>query len=359
MGVKGKVANRPVTLRDVARHCGLSVFPVSRALNGKPGVTPETMARVQAAAAALGYDPGQNLAARRLASRKTGERPRNHVLGLLIPSHLGKVRFFFELFRGIEEAASERGYSLLMVANYDPVARRELELKLPSAVWRGEVDGLLVHQVLPPGLLAELRAHPAFGARPILCMMGGEAPGCLTVRRDERGGARLALAHLLALGHRRVLYLRRPSGGYPMDERESGYRDACAAAGLAPQSCLRPVFVDNDSEVEAPLHAALAAEPAATALMAINDPNALHACYALQRLGRRVPEDLSVLGWDDTDPLPDGRGENLLSTVRFDIAGLGRMAAESLMTAIAAPAEPPAALVLPAQLRPRRTTAAP
>ncbi len=349
---------RPVSLRDVAKCCGLSVYPVSRVLNGKSGVRDATAARIREAAESLGYRPELNQAARRLASRKSGQLPLNHVIGLLIPGHLGKVRFFYELFRGIAEEVSSGGFGLLMLPTYDPVAHRALPLQLPPAIWRGEVDGLIAHHGLSESLMEGLRGAPGFGSHPIVSL-NARIRGGASVLRDERAGGRLSLEHLLALGHRRVLYLRHRGGGYPCEDRLAGYTAACAAAGVHPRQCLLPVDIEQEHMVETALREALHKHPEATALLTLNDPNAIQTCYALERLGVRVPDDMSVVGWDDTDPLPDVAGNNRLTSVAFDIAEMGRTAARMVMEALGGPEAVPANVLMPARLSVRLTTAPP
>lgn len=350
--------SRPVALRDVAKKCGLSVYPVSLVLSGKGGVAEATAAQIRAVADELGYRPELNQAARRLSLRKSGTPPLNRVIGLLLPSHLGKVRFFFELFRGIVEEVSSHDFGLLVLPSFDPVTHHPLPLELPPAVWRGEVDGLITHYRFPDELMDRLRHTPGGRAHPVVAL-SGRIVGAGSVLRDERAGARLALEHLLALGHRRVLYLGRPDGSYPSDERLAGYGEACAAAGVDPAGCLVPVVITDDHLVEEPLREALRRHPEATALLTLNDPNALHACYALERIGVRIPEDISVMGWDDTDPLPDAAGNNRLTSVAFDIAEMGRTAARIVIEALAAPDHPLPDVTTPARLSVRSTTAPP
>ncbi len=349
---------RHVTLRDVAHACGLSVYPVSRVLNGKPGVTEETAAKVMKVAAELGYNRAQNDLARRLSLRKSGKTPINHLIGVLMPSHLEKVNFFFSLFRGILETLSSSGYGMLMMPTYNLVEHRGVPIHFSPSVVRGEVDGLVIHQRLDSSLVRYLRQDAGFGDRPIVTMTSAmdEHPAVL---RDERLGARLALAHLLALGHRRILYFTRQTVGYPLDERLIGYSDACAEAGLPMAQCLIPVPIVHDFLAEEPLCAALRDHPEATALMAQNDPTALDACYTIQRLGRRIPDDISVIGWDDSDPFPDETGRNQLTSVHFDLVGLGRKAAGNLISLIEGDEVAVDQVVMPPTLMARGTTAPP
>lgn len=354
----GRSGSRVVTLRDVAHRCGLSVYPVSRALSGKSGVMDETARHVRAVAAEMGYDSARNHAARRLALRKTRQRSINHVIGLLLPNHLGTVQFFFDLFRGVSQEVSAAGYGLLVMHHFDPVTHRSLPFQWPPSVLRGEVDGLIVQSGLDRQRMQHLRKRTDFGDGPTVTVTSRD-PDCMSVLRDERGGARMAMAHLLSQGHRRVLYLRHEAGGYPMDERETGYAEACVAAGVDPATCLLPVHVDQEHAPEAPLAEALRRNREATAVLAMNDPNALAVCYALRAMGMRIPEDISVVGWDDTDPLMDAQGQNLLTSVHFDVADMGRQAARMVIGAIEQTGEIQQEVVMPASLALRYSTAPP
>ncbi len=346
--------DRPVSLRDVAQHCGLSVYPVSRVLSGQPGVAEETAERIREAAAELGYQSEINAAARRLASRKSGRRELNHVIGVFMPGHLGAVRFFSELFRGVSEAVSAHGFGLLVLPTYDLEAHRGVSVELPPAVLRGEVDGLIVHHALEEEWGDRLRSAAGFGSYPIVYLDATrDVPGVVF---DHREGGRLALGHLLEQGHRRVLYMRRSQGYHPRKARLQGFRDACKTAGVSPEECLLPVSIERDDLVEEALRKALAEHPEATALMAINDPNALAACYAFERLGVSIPDRMSVVGWDDTEPWPDATGENRLTSVDFDQAGMGREAVGLLMEPIETPGAEPRTVDMPARLAVRQST---
>lgn len=356
-GAKGR-RPRNVTLRDVARACGLSVYPVSRVLSGKYASTPETAARIRRVAAELGYKQAQNDLARRLSLRKSGEAPLNHVIGLLMPNHIEKVNFFFNLFRGISETISSAGYGLLIIPTYDPVVHQELPVQLPPSVVRGEVDGLIVQSGLEFEVLRHLREETGFAERPIVAV-NGILPSAYVVQRDERQGAKLAMAHLLDLGHRRILCFSKGWVNFPGSDRLEGYREACERAGVELADCLIPVSIDYDHLAEVPLLAAAAKHPEATALLTHNDPIALMACYALQSLGKRIPADISVVGWDDTDPFLDPQGNNQLTCVGFDLVDMGRRAARILVDRIEGRpvADPP--LVMPPTLHVRGTTAPP
>ncbi len=347
-----------VTLRDVARACGLSVYPVSRALNGCSGVTAETVVKVRQVATELGYKYAQNDLARRLSLRKSGETPINHIIGLLMPNHLEKVNFFFSMFRGISEEISSAGYGLLMLPTYDPVEHRGFPVQFPPSVMRGEVDGLIVHSGISNEMLNYLRKETGFGNRPIFTITSG-MDSCPSVLRDERLGARLAMEHLLSLGHRRIFYISKNRHQYPENERLSGYGDACAATGQSLADCLIPLEIIHDFLLEEPLRNAIKNHPDATALLAHNDPVAIAACYLLQGMGMNIPDNLSVVGWDDSDPFPDATGKNLLTSVHYDIIDMGRQAAKNLIGLIEIPGKAGTNIVLPPTLIVRGSTASP
>jgi DNA-binding LacI/PurR family transcriptional regulator len=207
--------------------------------------------------------------------------------------------------------------------------------------------------------LGYIRGQSDFERRPVV-IFNWRMPGCFTIMRDEWQGAYQAAAHLLTLGHRQICYFRKIDTGFPMDIREKAFRKAFHDFGTDPDAGLLPVIIGHVEDiVEEPLRRALSEHPNATALMALNDPNAIAAVHALQRIGLKVPQDFSVIGYDDTDFLLDAYGKNLLTTVRFPIAEMGRKAAQVLLEAIRDPSLEPSETVFPASLALRSTTAAP
>ncbi len=347
-----------VTLRDVARACGLSVYPVSRVLNGKYASAPETAEKIRRVAAELGYNQAQNDLARRLSLRKSGENPISHVIGLLMPNHLEKVNFFFSMFRGISEEISSAGYGLLMLPTYDLVEHCGVPVQFPPSVMRGEVDGFIVHSGMSNEMLNYLRNDTGFGNIPIVTITS-KMDSCPAVLRDERLGAKLAMEHLLSLGHRRILYVSKNPQQYPENERLAGYGDACAAAGLSLSDCLIPLGIIHDFLLEEPLRNAIKNHPDATALLTLNDPVAIAACYLLQGMGMNIPGNFSVVGWDDSDPFPDTTGKNLLTSIRYDIIDMGRQAAKKLIRLIENPGNAGTDIVMAPTLMVRGSSAAP
>jgi DNA-binding LacI/PurR family transcriptional regulator len=304
-GFEPEGGGRPRSImRDVARLAGVSNQTVSRVLNGQPKVGPETRERVLAAMQALDYR--RNLAARALVTRRSGI--------------LGVVGFETGLFGpasmlyGIEEAARAAGY-LVTIANVRTVERQSV---------RGAVDHLCQHAVEgiiavapKPELMDAIVAVPP--GVPTVGVGGGVNGAVPTVRIDNLTGARIATQHLLDLGHDSVHHVAGPADWPEARERVVGWRGALLAAGAAVPA-VQPGPWSARSGYERGQR--LARDPSVTAVFCGNDQIALGVMRALHEAGRQVPEDVSVVGFDDT---PDsGYFLPPLTTVHQDFAQLGR-----------------------------------
>ena len=179
------------TIKDVARAANVSVASVSRALNGGSGVTAETGRRIQEAAARLRYVP--HAAARTLITRRT------HTIGALLPDLYGE--FFSELIRGIDLAARARGLHLLVSSSHDDAAAAAKALR----AMQGRVDGLLL--MSPHADDAFLRQNLPQGLPTVLMNTRPSGDDYCALSVDNHGGARLMTEHLLALGHRRIVFI--------------------------------------------------------------------------------------------------------------------------------------------------------
>ena len=306
-----------VTIRDVARVSGFSVATVSRVLNGSGPVKDDTRQRVRDVAASLRFSP--NVAARSLSTRRT------HTLGVLLPDLHGE--FFSEVIRGVDQAAQAEGYHVLVSSSHNAPA----EISAALATMRGRVDGVaIMSPVIDAGtLVAEL--PPSLPLVLLNCAGGQDNVDALDI--DNRGGALAMVRHLVALGRRRIAFLRGPDGNADADARLRGYRDGMREAGIA----LDPEWeLEGDFQQGAGLAAVrklLATSPRPDALFAANDAMAIAAMSALRDAGLRVPDDVAVTGFDD---IPIARYMHpALTTVRVDIAGLGARAVRTLIDAVA------------------------
>lgn len=326
--------SRP-SIHDVAARAGVSVTTVSHAVSGNRPVSESTRQRVLAAMAELGYQPSHAAAA-----LKTG---RSNTIAVLVPDITNP--FNAELALGVEQAARERGFDMILVnTGFDP----ELESSHLSMIARRAVDGLVY------------AAGSSVGARPIEEVAVGFpvvladeelASGAFdTVISDNLAGGALVGAHLAALGHRRVLVVTGPASLLGCQDRLAGFRSRFPHEVLV---------VEGDFRQRSGTEAVRAHPPRAaayTAVFALNDLMAFGAVQALREAGLAVPADVSVVGYDDVPTaslITPG-----LTTVRQPTAAIGRQAALRLLDRITG-AAPPGAVertVLPVELRVRAST---
>lgn len=275
-----------VTMADVAREVGVSLMTVSRVVNDKEDVSPTTRQRVLDAIERLGYRPSG--IARSLATRRTG------TLGLVVPDVANP--FFSDVARGVEQVAYAEGYNVFLCNTEEDPQR---ELAVLESLEEKRVDGL----VLCSSRLDddELRTALAFHSAAVLINRRLEDDGCRVgaVLVDDVLGGRQATQHLLDRGHQLIGFLTGPSGSRSGRCRVQGYRAALLAAALPYDPALTrncsPV-VEGGREVTCAL---LAVHPELTALLCYNDLVAVGALRACADLGRRVPDDVAVVGFDD------------------------------------------------------------
>ena len=366
-----------VTQRQIAEHLGLHRSTVTLALRDDPRLRPETIARIKEVAAKLGYDPAYHELARRLSLRHRGIEDLNQVLALVIPD-VRQTRYFAELYLGQISEASDNGFGLLTIC--ETIRPEEPEPVLPPAFARGDVDGLVLFgdsASLEP-VVKRLRTTRGFQNRPIVTVMG-VVSGCAAVYSDDRDATLRATRCLLELGHRHVgaasLALHQ---SLPHMLRSEGLRQAYAEAGLDPDRYLRALDRHSRGSMEPkavrmqmrarlsrdeawadPLIAYLRDHPQITALLAANDVNALWIWHLLQAAGLRVPEDISVVGFDDVEPIRDHSGKNILSSVGVPLEEIGRESIRLLLGMLAGEVKPDAQRVFPASFRPRASIGPP
>lgn len=320
-----------VSMATVAARAGVSGQTVSRVVNGSPRVDPQTRARVEAAMAELGYRPHR--AARAL---RTG---RSHTLGLVVTTlaTVGNSR----MLQATAEAAADRGYALTVVTAADGVEAafaRLADQGVDGALVLNEASALVPAATLPPELHLVVVDAPA-GA------------GAAVVHSDHAAGAQAATRHLLDLGHETVHHLAGPAGSFAAAERERGWREALADAGVVP-----PLVVRGDWSAESGFAAGAAL--GATAVFCANDQMALGLLRAVAESGRAVPSDVSVVGFDD---IPEAANFlPPLTTVRQDFPALAQQAVTALIAAVegdATAADRAAPVVVPTRLVERASTA--
>jgi len=304
-----------VTIKDVAREASVSVATVSRVFNGAGVVRPETARRIRDVATALRYTPHGG--ARSLITSKT------HTLGVLLPDLYGE--FFSEVIRGIDFAARRSGYHLIVSRSYK--GRSEIEEAMRAM--RGRVDGVLL---MSPDIDADSLLNVPSNLPVVLLCSASRGSEVDSVTIQNFRGAREMVGHLLSLGHRRVAIIKGASGNYDAAERLRGYRTALREAGITPDRSLEREGGFTEAGGYAATLELLAVNPRPTAIFAANDSMAIGALSALRESGARVPEDMSVGGFDD---IPLARYmDPPLSSVSVPISDLGARAVEMLLHGI-------------------------
>ncbi|GAA3939339.1 LacI family DNA-binding transcriptional regulator [Microbacterium soli] len=302
---------------------------VSRVANGSPRVDPDTRARVEAAMAELGYRP--NRAARAL---RTG---RTHTLGLVAQTlaTVGNSR----MLQAVADSTAARGYALTVVTlgadgDIDGAFDRLRDLGVDGAIVLNEATALA-------------RDAASAGLRLVVVDSPPDERFCI-VGTDHAAGARAAVEHLLAAGHRTVHHLAGPADSFAAAARERGWRNALAAAGIE-----APVPVRGDWSAASGRRQAerMLASGGVTAIFAANDQMALGALHAIAASGGRVPDDIAVIGFDDIADA--AQFQPALTTVHQDFDALGEEAVRRLVALI--DGEHPGDLLLAPHLVVRRS----
>ncbi len=309
-----------VTIVDIAEVAGVSHSTVSRALRGHPRISSQTIERIQQIATDLGYVP--NTVARGL---KTS---RSRVLGVIVRRLADP--FFSEVLQGIEDVLQAAGYSLFLAVSHRDPAR---EKGIVQAMAERRVDGIIVSSShIEP---EQIRQFGRFQVP--LVLINNQAidePDVHSVYHDDRFGSRAVTDHLLALGHRCLAFLGNSRGGKTDAERTSGFQEARAAAGL-PFDPGR-VFAAPNGRPEggaAGMRAILERTTRPTAVACYNDMMAIGAIQALQQAGIRVPEDMSITGFDNIELAPFASPP--LTTFHQPKFDLGREAARMMLRVLA------------------------
>ena len=339
-GSGGGIRDRMPTMRDVAKVAGVSLGTVSHVLSRAHYVRPETQARVESAIEELGFRP--NRVARALVRRRT------NAIGVVLPDIANP--FFAELARGAEDVLSEADYAA-MLGNSDNDAVKERRY-LASLGERG-VDGLIV------ALAAASHADDLRGlaARIPTVSVDRVVSGWLgdSVVGDNRAGMGLAVRHLTGLGHRRLALINGDTRLSTASERRLGFRKAIIAEAITDVSYSDGVFTFESGYEQALVFLNRADRP--TAICAANDLLALAVLAAAGDRGCRVPDELSVVGYDDIAYAK--LASPSLTTVRQPAYDMGAAAARMLLERLRDEQLAARRLVMKPQLVVRGSTALP
>jgi LacI family transcriptional regulator len=337
--IGGDMEHRRVTIGDVAAEAGVSVATVSKVINERYGVAEGTMARVRAVIQSLGYE--SSLSAQSLRSRRT------NVIGVLVKD---VEPFSAELLKGAAAAIRDSGYDLVV---FSGCGRKEdgagWEQRYLSRVNGTLTDGTIL---VTPSSVDVQQAAPV-----VAVDHNAEAALLPTVDSDNLAGATTATEHLLELGHRRIGFL----AGRPDLEsarlRERGFLDALERAGIEPDPELILVGGYNAESAEEPARRLLGMEHRPTAIFAANDASAIRTVEVARSLGLRVPEDVSVIGFDN---VPESAlCDPPLTTIDQSIKELGARAVRLLLALIDGREVPASPVMLPTRLVVRRSCSPP
>jgi LacI family transcriptional regulator len=306
----------PTTLRDVAREAGVSIRTVSRVVNEKSEIADDTKARVLAAIDKLDYRP--NALARGLVSGKTS------TIGVVIPEISDP--FFPEFVQGVESVARAEGYSVFL-CNTDENA--DLELKSIEVLAANQVDGMILC-----GSYLSTEQLQDVSARYNIAIVTSRTPrSAAVVSIPGRDGLEQITAHLIRLGHLRIGFV-----GTDIPERQErylGYASALQAAGLPVDPCDRAsTRIVNVETARQSAIGLLTQRPGLTAVACYNDLAAVGVLQACRDLGRRVPDDLAITGFDDI-PLAS-LVTPALTTIRVPRHSLGEKVMDLLLRVMAA-----------------------
>lgn len=333
----GKPKRKP-SMYDVAALAGVSHQTVSRVLNDHPSIRESTRERVLQAISEINYTP--NAIARALATNRT------HRMGVLVdtPVHYGPN----STLRGFEEAARAAGYAV------DAITLSGVkDTGAGEAVEHLVLSGAEALCVVAPRLSSMESVGAATRDLPVVVVAAEPVPGKLTAAVDQRAGTRMLVEHLVGLGHREIRHLSGPRDWLDARAREAAWRGVLAEAGLPVREP-----VEGDWTADFGYHYASQSDEVdgATAIFAANDQMALGVLHGLHARGLRVPEEISVVGFDD---IPESRHFlPPLTTVRQDFHALGALSVALLVAALRGAVPPPADPIAP-ELVLRESTAPP
>lgn len=328
-----------VTIRDVAERAGVGVGTVSRVLNDHPSVRESTRQRVLQAIEELHYTP--NPLARRLSLGKT------LTIAVIVPFFTRPS--FVERLRGIEYVLADSEYDLILF-NVETTARRDEYFH--TVPRRERIDGLLIISLSPRDV--EVAHFLQTGVPTVL--VDARHPQLSRVVIDDVNGGYMATQHLISLGHRRIGYvsdrLENPFNFVSSRDRYEGYRQALAEADIPFQPPYHRQGPHGREEARTMALELLQLPDPPTAIFAASDTQAIGVLEACRDLGLRVPEDISVIGYDDIEV-----AEYLaLTTIRQPLFASGVEGVELLLNAITQAPDTPQRVTLPVELIIRATT---
>ena len=323
------------TIADVARLADVSMMTVSRVMNDNPGVGEETRQRIREIADQIGFRPSQ--IARGLATRRSA------TIGLVMPDVSNP--FFSQIARGAEDSAFEQGYSLFLINTAESAERENSAIE---TLWQQEIDGAIF---CSPRLEDKIFL-PYLERFPAVVLVNRELKKNIstvsTINIDDRFGADLAVKRFLSLGRRNIAHLAGPGNSLSSRRRLEGYRTTITEAGLKFDPALIEHCVPLPEGGREAARRLLNRRPDVDALFCFNDLCAVGAMQVCQDMGRKIPEDVAIIGADDI-PLASMVTPKL-SSLHIDPNWIGCQAMTMLGSLINHPESPVKPLVIQPEL---------
>lgn len=334
----------PPTIKDVAKKANVSIATVSLVIHNHKKITPETRLRVNKAIKELNYHPSRS--ARGLASKKTGN------IGFIVTDDhfLRSEPFYTRIFLGTEFEARQDEYYILLTTV--PAEEKE-NIKLPRFVLERNVDGIIVAGKIPEELISSLRKYTLPMA---FVDYYPDTENYPVVLIDNISGGMLATEHLLSLGHRKIAFIAGDINHPSIYDRYQGYKNALEKAGI--QADRNLVIIDEDYPArENGYNAAkrlLERTEDFTAVFTCNDAMAIGVMQFLKDKGCRIPEDISVIGFDDVEA--DLSLDPPLSTIRVPKVEMGVEVMRLMSDILKSVSDKPKKVLVPVELVERKST---
>nr|WP_311289772.1 LacI family DNA-binding transcriptional regulator [Paenibacillus glycanilyticus] len=328
------------TIYDVAKEAGVSIATVSLVINGKGKISEERREEIRQIMARMGYKPSM------IASALTGKK--TYALGLLVPDISNP--FFAEIARAVEDEGQRHGYSVFICSTDN---KDEKALHYAALLQQKNVDGVIIST----GMKDLSVLNPLLQGGVPVALLAREFPSVEvpSVVVDDYAGGAAAAEHLILLGHSRLAVLAEQDSISSSRERVKGFRQTAEAAGLV----LEPLFVvscgHNDGKDRAMELLQMKDRP--TAIFCCNDLLAIGALRAAKELGLRIPQDCSIIGFDDT--VLASVTDPPLTTVAQPIEQMGQRAVQLVVRRIGQPGEVSERVVLAPSLTIRQSAAVP
>lgn len=292
---------------------------VSRAINGKPGVSEEVRKSIVMLANEMGYHP--NIVARGLATSNTT------TVGLVVPDNTNP--FFAQIARGVEDTAYSQKYNIFLVNTAEEPAREKAALR---SLFQKGADGLILcSSRLPINVLEE-----EINQFPAVVLLNRELPlppeHTITINVNDQRGAQIAIGYFLAKGRDRIAYLDGPPSSTSAKRRFNGYRAALQEAKIPFDSQMVESCAPDTEGGRIATAALLARKPDTNAIYAFNDLVAVGAIQIVQESGRRVPKDVAIIGVDDIPLATIIRPQ--ITTLHVNLRHIGRLAMRTLLDTI-------------------------